>query len=183
METTLRYLCLLLVSAGVDIVPLWRRLSPPSGSAAASHLSTLKVTSKWKQSERNTCSNAPTHSHLHPPLSPLQLLVCILPSFPVFHGCTFRMEQIWKMINNIHVIGTLASDAIDLLSRAEDGPLHWTARWKSFCFLGGSDSSSSDLMRIDQTQLCGKDPLCMLWHGQCVLNNYLLCFSYNKKPA
>lgn len=85
------------------------------------------------------------------------------------------------MINNIHVIGTLASDAIDLLSRVEDGPLHWTARWKSFCFLGGSDSSSSALMRIDQTLLCGKDPLCMLW--QCVLNNYLLCFHITKKTS
>lgn len=123
METVLRYLCLLLISARS-----WYRsavtssLSPPSGLAAASRLSALKVTSKWKQSERNTCSNAPTRPQ-PPPRSPLRLIICIPPSFPVFHGCAFGMEQRWKTINNFHVIGTLGSDAIDLLSCVEDGPL------------------------------------------------------------
>lgn len=131
METILRYLCLLLLSAGVDIVPPWRRLShppPPPGLAA------LPLISQPWRSPVNENNQSETHVVMPPPRSPLQLLLCILPSFPVFHGCTSRMEQMWKMINNIRVIGTLASDAIDLLSSAEDRPLHWTARWKSVCF-------------------------------------------------
>lgn len=136
----------------------------PPGAATAPHLSTMKVTCKWQQPERNTRRVPP------PSLSQFQLLFCILP-FPSFTDALLECSKFGEMINNIHVIGN------DVLSSAEDGPLHWSARSKSFCFHGGSDSASSDLMRIDQTQLRGKDPLCTLWHGQCVLNNYLLCFS------
>lgn len=115
-------------------------------------------------------------SPLPPSESQFQLLFCILP-FPSFTDALLECSKFGEMINNIHVIGN------DVLSSAEDGPLHWSARSKSLCFHGGSDSASSDLMRIDQTQLRGKDPLCTLWHGQCVLNNYLLCFPDLKKKA
>lgn len=175
METALRCLCLHLVSTGVDMVPLWWCLPPPPPTprprpATAPRLTTMKVTCKRQQPERNTCCVPP------PSARQFQLLFCILP-FPSFTDALLECSKFREMINNIHVMGN------DVLSSAEDGPLHWSARSKSFSFHGGSDSASSDLMRIDQTQLRGKDPLCTLWHGQCVLNNYLLCFPDLKKKG
>lgn len=144
--------------------------TPRPRPATAPRLTTMKVTCKRQQPERNTCCVPP------PSARQFQLLFCILP-FPSFTDALLECSKFREMINNIHVMGN------DVLSSAEDGPLHWSARSKSFSFHGGSDSASSDLMRIDQTQLRGKDPLCTLWHGQCVLNNYLLCFPDLKKKA
>lgn len=87
METILRYLSLHLISAGVDMVPLWWCLLPPR-SAAAPH-------QQWRSPVNNNQSE--THAVPPHPMSLFQLLFCILP-FPSFKDALLECSKFGKMI-------------------------------------------------------------------------------------